>query len=57
MSYQGVLRNSSSALITSAPVGMRSILQTGATGTVACETQNPLPMLMAVSLEIGSGTP
>jgi uncharacterized protein (TIGR02145 family) len=60
MSYQGVLRNSSSALITSAPVGMRiSILQSSATGTVAySETQSPTTNVNGlVSLEIGSGTP
>jgi hypothetical protein len=60
MSYQAVLRNSSSALITSAPVGMKiSILQGSATGTVAySETQRPNTNINGlVSLEIGSGTP
>jgi uncharacterized protein (TIGR02145 family) len=60
MSYQGVLRNSSSVLITSAQVGMRiSILQSSATGTVAySETQSPTTNANGlVSLEIGSGTP
>jgi hypothetical protein len=60
MSYQAVLRNSSSVLITSAPVGMRiSILQSSATGTVAySETQSPTTNTNGlVSLEIGSGIP
>jgi hypothetical protein len=43
MSYQAVIRNSSSALITSTPVGMKiSILQGSSTGTaVYLETQTP----------------
>jgi hypothetical protein len=60
MSYQAVLRSSSSALITSAPVGMKiSVLQGSATGTVAySETQSPTTNANGlVSLEIGSGTP
>jgi len=57
MSYQAVLRNSSSALITSAPVGMKiSILQGSATGTVSySETQRPNTNINGlVSLEIGN---
>lgn len=60
MSYQAVLRNSSSALITSAPVGMKiSILQGSTTGAVAySEIQRPNTNVNGlVSLEIGSGTP
>jgi hypothetical protein len=60
MSYQAVLRSSSSALITSAPVGMKiSVLQGSATGTVAySETQSPTTNANGlISLEIGSGTP
>jgi uncharacterized protein (TIGR02145 family) len=61
MSYQAVIRNSSSTLITSTPVGMRiSILQGSATGTaVYVEIYNPNPVTNAnglVSLEIGTGT-
>ncbi len=61
MSYQAVIRNSSSVLITSTPVGMRiSILQGSATGTaVYVEIYNPNPVTNAnglVGLEIGSGT-
>ncbi len=62
MSYQAVIRNSSSTLITSTPVGMRiSILQGSATGTaVYVEIYNPNPVTNAnglVSLEIGTGLP
>ena len=62
MSYQAVIRNSSNALITSTPVGMKiSILQGSATGTVAyVEIYNPNPVTNAnglVSLEIGTGLP
>ena len=61
ISYQAVIRNSSSVLITSTPVGMRiSILQGSATGTaVYVEIYNPNPVTNAnglVSLEIGTGT-
>ena len=61
ISYQAVIRNSSSTLITSTPVGMRiSILQGSATGTaVYVEIYNPNPVTNAnglVSLEIGTGT-
>ena len=62
MSYQAVIRNSSSTLITSTQVGMRiSILQGSATGTaVYVEIYNPNPITNAnglVSLEIGTGLP
>ena len=62
ISYQAVIRNSSSTLITSTPVGMRiSILQGSATGTaVYVEIYNPNPVTNAnglVSLEIGTGLP
>ncbi len=59
MSYQAVLRNSSSTLITSAPVGMKiSILQGSSTGTtVYAETQMPTTNTNGLaSLEIGTGT-
>ena len=59
MSYQAVLRNSSNALITSSPVGMKiSILQGSATGTVVySETQTPATNANGlVSIEIGGGT-
>jgi hypothetical protein len=59
MSYQAVIRNSSSALVTSTPVGMKiSILQGSATGTaVYVETQTATTNANGlVSLEIGTGT-
>lgn len=59
MSYQAVIRNSSNALVTSTPVGMKiSVLQASATGTVAySETQTPSTNANGlVSLEIGTGT-
>jgi len=59
MSYQAVIRNSSSVLITSTPVGMQiSILQGSSTGTpVYVETQTPSTNANGlVSLEIGTGT-
>jgi hypothetical protein len=58
MSYQAVIRNSSNALITSTPVGMKiSILQGSPTGTaVYVETQTPSTNANGlVSLEIGTG--
>jgi hypothetical protein len=58
MSYQAVIRNSSSALITSTTVGMQiSILQGSALGTpVYVETQTPTSNANGlVSLEIGTG--
>ena len=60
MSYQAVIRNSSSVLITSTPVGMKiSVLQGSSTGTpVYVETQTPSTNTNGlVSLEIGTGTP
>ena len=60
MSYQAVIRNSSNALITSVPVGMRiSILQGTSMGTaVYVETQTPSTNANGlVSLAIGTGTP
>jgi len=59
MSYQAVIRNTSNALVTSTPVGMRiSILQFSPTGTaVYVETQTPSTNANGlVSLEIGIGT-
>ena len=59
MSYQAVIRNSTNALVRSAPVGMRiSILQGSPTGTpVYVETQNRTTNTNGlVSLEIGTGT-
>jgi uncharacterized protein (TIGR02145 family) len=59
MSYQAVIRNSSSALVTSTPVGMKiSILQGSTTGTaVYVETQTATTNANGlVSLEIGTGT-
>jgi len=58
MSYQAVIRNSSNALITSTPVGMKiSILQGSPTGTaVYVETQTPSTNANGlVSLQIGTG--
>jgi len=60
MSYQAVVRNSSSELIPSAAVGMKiSILQNTATGNaVYSETQNATTNENGLlSLEIGSGNP
>jgi hypothetical protein len=60
MSYQVVIRNSSNALVTSTPVGIKiSVLQGSATGTVAySETQTISTNANGlVSLEIGNGTP
>ena len=59
MSYQAVIRNSSSALVTSTPVGMKiSILQGSTTGTpIYVETQTATTNANGlVSLEIGTGT-
>jgi hypothetical protein len=59
MSYQAVIRNSSNALITSTPVGMKiSILQGSSIGTaVYVETQTVSTNANGlVSLEIGTGT-
>ena len=59
MSYQAVIRNSSNALITSTPVGMKiSILQGSPTGTaVYVETQTLSTNANGLaSLEIGSGS-
>jgi len=59
MSYQAVIRNTSNALVTSTPVGMRiSVLQDSSTGTaVYVETQTPSTNANGlVSLEIGTGT-
>ena len=59
MSYQAVIRNSSNALITSAPVGMQiSVLQGSASGTaVYVETQTPSTNANGLaSVEIGGGT-
>lgn len=59
MSYQAVIRNSSSALVKSSAVGMRiSVLQGTASGTVVyAETQKPATNINGlVSIEIGSGT-
>ena len=58
MSYQAVIRNASSVLVTSAPVGMRiSILQGSASGSsVYTETQSITTNANGlVSLEIGTG--
>lgn len=59
MSYQAVIRDASSVLVTSATVGMRiSVLQGSSTGTaVYMETQTPTSNANGlVSLEIGVGT-
>ena len=59
MSYQAVIRNSSNALVTSTPVGMKiSVLQGSSTGSaVYVETQTPSTNANGlVSLEIGTGT-
>ena len=59
MSYQAVIRSSSSALVTSANIGMQiSILQGSASGTaVYVETQSPtIDTNGMVSIEIGGGT-
>jgi hypothetical protein len=59
MSYQAVIRNSSNALVTSTPVGMKiSVLQGTSTGTaVYVETQTPSTNSNGlVSLSIGTGT-
>ena len=59
MSYQAVIRNSSSALVVSAPVGMRiSLLQGSASGSsVYTETQTASTNANGlVSFEIGTGT-
>ncbi len=62
MNYQAVIRNSSNALVTSSPVGIRiSILQGSPTGTeVYKEIYNPNPQTNTnglVTLEIGGGIP
>jgi hypothetical protein len=60
MSYQAVIRNSSNALLTSVPVGMKiSILQGSSSGTaVYAETQTTNTNANGlVSLQIGEGTP
>ena len=59
MSYQAVVRNSSDALITSSPIGMKiSILQGSATGTAVYEeTQTATTNANGlVSIEVGNGT-
>jgi hypothetical protein len=59
MSYQAVIRNSSSALVTSTSVGMKiSVLQGSSTGTVAYSEIQTISTNAngLVSLEIGSGS-
>ncbi|MBU1014759.1 MAG: DUF1566 domain-containing protein [Bacteroidetes bacterium] len=59
MSYQAVIRNSSSQLITNQFIGMRiSILQGSASGTIVyTETQTPSTNINGlVTIEIGGGT-
>ncbi len=59
MSYQAVVRNSSSQLVTNTSVGMQiSILQGSATGTaVYVETQTPTTNANGlITIEIGTGT-
>lgn len=59
MSYQAVIRNSSDALVTSSPVGIKiSILQGSATGTAVYEeTQTASTNANGlVSIEVGNGT-
>lgn len=59
MNYQALIRNSSNALVTSTPVGMKiSVLKGSATGIVAfSETQSPSTNANGlVSIEIGAGT-
>ncbi|MFN4853743.1 MAG: collagen-like protein, partial [Bacteroidota bacterium] len=59
MSYQAVIRNSSNALVSNQPVGMRiSILQGTTSGNaVYVETQTPNTNANGlVSLEVGTGT-
>jgi len=58
MSYQAVIRNSSSTLVSSAEIGLRiSILQGSASGTVVyTETQTPTTNTNGlISIEIGGG--
>ena len=60
MSYQAVIRNSSNALVTSTPIGMRiSVIQGSIVGvSVYVETQTAMTNANGlVSLEIGSGAP
>ena len=59
LSYQAVIRNSSNALVSSQPIGMRiSILQGSASGaSVYVETQTPTTNANGLaSIEIGGGT-
>jgi hypothetical protein len=59
MSYQAVIRDASSKLIKSLPVGMRiSILQGSVSGAIVySETQIPVTNINGlVSVEIGGGT-
>ncbi|MEI6047789.1 MAG: DUF1566 domain-containing protein [Bacteroidota bacterium] len=60
MSYQAVIRNSSNALVTTTPIGMKiSILQGSESGTaVYVETQAPTTNANGlVTIQIGGGTP